>query len=74
MKIDFNGQLASKDVTTWKSNYFTSDYMNLTSEFKVAQFHFHSQSEHTFDGTYYDLEMHSVHYPDAPENGYVGAV
>lgn len=49
-KISFKGTLAAKDVSTWKSNYFKSDYMNLTSEFKVAQFHFHALSEHTIDG------------------------
>ena len=29
--------------------------------FKPAQFHFHSPSEHTFNGKQYDLEMHFVH-------------
>jgi len=48
--------------------------MGLKSEFKVAQFHFHSKSEHTRDGIHYDFEMHSVHLPDATENGYFGAV
>lgn len=74
VKIDFNPDVPASDVTTWKSNYFTSDYMGLKSAFKVAQFHFHSQSEHTFEGQYYDFEMHSVHLPDATENGYFGAV
>lgn len=48
--------------------------MNLTSEFKVAQFHFHALSEHTIDGVQYDFEMHSVHLPDETENGYFGSV
>lgn len=30
------------------------------SEWKSAQFHFHSPSEHTIDGKYFDAEMHMV--------------
>lgn len=45
----------------------THGYMNLFDETQVRksyhslQFHFHSPSEHTFDGKNYDLEMHIVH-------------
>ena len=31
--------------------------------FNGVQFHFHHLSEHTIDSKYYDLEMHTVHYP-----------
>jgi carbonic anhydrase len=42
-----------------------------SSEFKVAQFHVHSPSEHQIDGKNMDLEMHFVHtYMD----GSLGAV
>jgi len=34
----------------------------------AQQFHFHTLSEHTFDGEYHDLEMHTVHYPIIPED------
>lgn len=44
------------------------------SEFKVAQFHFHALSEHTIDGVRFDLEMHSVHYPDEEKDGYIAGV
>ena len=27
----------------------------------MLQFHFHSPSEHTFDGKHYELELHIVH-------------
>ena len=32
-----------------------------TEVFKPLQFHFHSPSEHTFDGKHYDLELHIYH-------------
>ena len=31
-------------------------------KFLLKQFHFHSPSEHTFDGVRYPLELHMVHY------------
>ena len=48
-----------------------------TAEFTPLQFHFHSPSEHTVDGKYYDLEMHIVHHyrgKTGDEEGYLGAV
>ena len=30
--------------------------------YSALQFHFHSHSEHLINGSYYDLEMHIVHY------------
>lgn len=38
-------------------------------EFKAAQFHFHSASEHTINGKHYDFEMHTVHSPDEAKGG-----
>jgi carbonic anhydrase len=32
------------------------------------QFHFHHKSEHTVDGKYRDLEMHTVHLADDADN------
>lgn len=32
-----------------------------TEVYKPLQFHFHSPSEHTFDGKHYDLELHIYH-------------
>lgn len=29
--------------------------------YKLVNMHFHAPSEHTFDGKYYDLELHLVH-------------
>ena len=31
------------------------------SQYELKQFHFHAPSEHTFNGSYYDLELHLVH-------------
>lgn len=31
------------------------------TEYKLAQFHFHTPSEHQFNGQHYDMELHLVH-------------
>lgn len=41
--------------------------------FEGNQFHFHAGSEHTIDGKRQDLEMHTVHFPKAPEGGFIAA-
>lgn len=38
--------------------------------FRGMQFHQHTQSEHTINGERYDLEMHTVHYPEVGKTGY----
>lgn len=38
-----------------------TEYDAATDEFNAVQFHFHHPSEHTVNGKYYDLEMHTVH-------------
>lgn len=40
----------------------------------VVQFHFHASSEHTFDGSTYDLEMHVVHANEAGDLAVLGVV
>ena len=39
---------------------FTNPY-GVKTRFTVAQFHFHTSSEHTINGRSYSLEMHIVH-------------
>ena len=34
---------------------------NGATRYKGVQFHFHHHSEHSIDGKYMDLEMHTVH-------------
>lgn len=41
-------------------------------EYKLVQFHFHSPSEHTASGSYYDMEMHLVHKNNAGKLAVVG--
>jgi len=44
------------------------------SRFNGVQFHFHHKSEHTCNGFYKDLEMHTVHYPvGAVKNGFIAS-
>lgn len=33
--------------------------------YNLQQYHFHAPSEHTLNGTYYDMELHLVHQSDA---------
>jgi carbonic anhydrase len=33
--------------------------------YSLQQYHFHAPSEHTLNGTYYDMELHLVHQSDA---------
>jgi len=40
--------------------------------FTLLQFHFHTKSEHTVNGVYYDMEMHLVHANDAYLSGESG--
>jgi len=47
-----------------------ADTLGLKATFYGAQFHFHSQSEHTINNVRYDFEMHTVHLPGT-ENTYV---
>lgn len=47
-------------------NYFTSKVAKelfgaVGDKFEIAQFHFHSPSEHTINGEHFDVEIHFVH-------------
>ncbi len=43
-------------------------------EYKLAQFHFHSPSEHTFDGKHAPMEMHLVHKDAAGKLAVIGVM
>lgn len=49
--------------TTAKDNTLVID----GKKYELAQFHFHTPSEHQFNGQHYDMELHLVH-KDAEEN------
>jgi hypothetical protein len=46
-------------------------------DFEALQYHFHSPSEHTYNGQYFDLEMHTVHLTQKEDadnaNGFIAA-
>tara|TARA_B110000285_G_C14946026_1_gene524363 strand:- start:474 stop:683 length:210 start_codon:yes stop_codon:yes gene_type:complete len=42
---------------------------NGATRYKGVQFHFHHHSEHSIDGKYMDLEMHTVHLGVKDEKG-----
>jgi len=46
--------------TTVEVLYPNGTYTNAGKTSKLAQFHFHSPSEHSIDGVYYPLEVHFV--------------
>lgn len=49
-----------KTFGNW-STLYASDYDGDVYGYDASQFHFHSPSEHTINGAYYDLEIHIVH-------------
>lgn len=63
-------QLNFPDVVEMTSpdNNFNSEYaadeLGSSPKFGANQFHFHAQSEHTINGKRYDMEMHTVHFPE----------
>jgi len=47
---------------TIQINYAGADTLTLgTTSYQLAQYHFHSPSEHTVDGKHFPMEMHLVH-------------
>lgn len=58
-----------KDQTKQQfSSQFVAKEKQGPSLWNGQQFHFHHLSEHTVDGKYMDLEMHTVHYPQASDS------
>jgi hypothetical protein len=53
---------------TFRSRFIDSNWGG-PDRFTGVQFHFHHKSEHTVDGKYHDLEMHTVHFPDEGSKG-----
>ncbi len=42
--------------------------------YRLQQYHFHAPSEHTLNGTYYDIELHLVHQSDDGKYAVVGVM
>lgn len=67
VQVGFNGHTTQLDFDP--KNGEMSFSSSIAAQFGAppvyngAQFHFHSPSEHTFDGKLYDFEMHTVHLP-----------
>jgi carbonic anhydrase len=58
-------KIARKVYKEGKSPFSKDEpYQGLGDVFNGAQFHFHSESEHTIDGQRFDFEMHAVHLID----------
>lgn len=60
------------------NSYHGYNTYGANTKFNGVQFHFHHKSEHTIEGQYFDLEMHTVHYPELnkdekPKNGFIAA-
>ncbi|MDN4495124.1 carbonic anhydrase family protein [Ureibacillus aquaedulcis] len=51
-----NGHTVQANATTESSSLVVEG-----NEYKLAQFHFHTPSEHQFNGQNYDMELHLVH-------------
>ena len=65
-KFDFTGEQVKLPVANGtKGKTVIVDPSSSKSEdqntYEFLQFHFHSPSEHTIDGKYYDAEVHFVH-------------
>lgn len=72
VQIDFKDKVSGP--MTFTSNIAQQVY-GAPKKYNAAQFHFHTQSEHTVDGQLFDFEMHTVHFPENPDptNGYIAA-
>jgi carbonic anhydrase len=58
---------------TIQINYEGADTLTIgTDMYKLAQYHFHSESEHTVKGRHYPMEMHLVHKSDSGKLAVIG--
>lgn len=62
LSIKNSSGLTQKVTASDTSNWGTLTYDS--TKYKLAQYHFHAPSEHTFDGLRYDMELHFVHVDD----------
>lgn len=60
VKIYENAKKTIEPGMFFRSHY-AKDVLKAAPEYEVLEFHFHHKSEHTIEGTHYDLEMHIVH-------------
>ena len=78
--VNMNGHTVQADLDVSDGadpNYFVSqlaaEVFGADTKFVGQQFHFHAGSEHTIDDERYDLEMHTVHYPEETKEGFFAA-
>ncbi|MER2121935.1 MAG: carbonic anhydrase family protein [Solibacillus sp.] len=64
--LENNGHTIQANAIT-ESNHITIE----SNEYKLLQFHFHTPSEHQFNGQNYDMELHLVH---SDENGKLAVI
>ena len=62
----------SKCIADFKDLKTVSDLEG--KEYKLAQFHFHTPSEHQLNGQYYDLEIHFVHKDESGNLAVLGVM
>jgi carbonic anhydrase len=63
-------------ATKGKVQFFYSEYgavIGGPTQYGADQFHFHTGSEHTVGGVRHDMEMHTVHFPQAAKGGVIAA-
>jgi len=69
IEVAWNGHTSQTSVLKDSPQIFSSRHVfnewDGPMRFEGQQFHFHSGSEHTVAGSRFDLEMHTVHYPQA---------
>lgn len=62
VEYDKKSGLKIKNVGLTQKVLITDGKITLNNiEYKIAQWHWHQPSEHTFDGLHYDSELHFVH-------------
>ena len=68
--IENNGHTIQANVGDHSSNKLIVN----GTDYKLAQFHFHSQSEHTLDDDYYEMELHLVHQDEEDNLAVLGVL
>jgi carbonic anhydrase len=56
-----------------QQNYDEGSSINVSGEdYQLVEFHFHSPSEHTVNGKFYEMELHLVHKNDVDQYAVIG--